>query len=205
MSSRGIEDRINRIYAAVEGIREEDLTKFPPKVFDVDGVVQVWQDFRGDMSDADLENTIHVLVHNIAHMEDHLRKWAAKDEAKKAEIRSRLESCLPFLILKDLSNNDKHGYPPRDGGFSKIAPRLVEAQRFLRMTTGATKGSSVGMVLTTQGPKIVSKGGGTSEVIITGTVVSKAGEKIGDFRDIALEAIDCVEVLLRDLGVSEPG
>ena len=203
-SSHGIEDRINRIYAAVAGIREEDLTKFPPKVVDAGGVVRVWQDFRGGMTDADLQNAIHALDHNIAHMEDHLRKWAGRDEAKKAHIRSSLASCRPFLIVKDLSDNDKHGYPPRDGGLSKVAPRLVDVARFLRMTTGATKGSSVGMVLTTEGAKVFSKGGGTSEVVTTGIVLSSAGDKIGDFRDLALEAVECVEALLKDLGLPKP-
>lgn len=198
-----LEDRVNRIYAAVSGIREEDLTKFPPKITDQGGLVHMWQDFRGGMTDADIHNVVYTLVHNIAHTEDHLRKWAEKDDAKRVTIRSSLQSCRPFLILRDLSNADKHGYPPRDGGKSKVAPRLIDVRRTLQISTGAEEGSWAGVVYTPEGPKLEQGGGGTAEVVITGAVVDGKGEQIGDFRDLALEAVQCIEALLGNLGIKQ--
>lgn len=203
MSSDKLNQRVKRIYAALAGVKEQDLAKFPPKVVDANGVVLVWQDFRGGASDADLSNAAHLLIHNIAHLEDHVRQWAKRSGVDTSEAQSALQGSRAFVIIKDLSNNDKHGYPPRDGGRSGISPRVEQFRRTLRLTTKPEKGSSVAVVLTPQGVRQVG-GSGTSQVLITGDVVDGNGNKVGDLHDLASEAVEAIEASLRNLGIKLP-
>ena len=200
MNSNELSERVNRIYAALEGVREEDLAKFPPTVVTDEGRVYIWQDFRGGATDSELANAAILLIHNVAHLPDHLKKWASRNGMNKSKVDSALQASRAFLILKDLSNNDKHGYPPRGGGHSGVSPHVAEFRRSLRLTTQPREGSSVGIILTTEGLKQV--GDGTSQVIITGDVLDAGGSNVGDLHDLAVEAVEAVEALLRDFGIS---
>lgn len=103
-------------------------------------------------------------------------------------------------VIQDLSNNDKHGYPPRDGGFSGKSPRFDDIHSTMKMTTKAQKGSFVTLTFTKQGSALVS-GDGTAKVIITGNILDKDGNNMGDLHKTALEALRVWELLLRDFGL----
>lgn len=199
MSRDELLERMHRIYAALDETIEGDLSKFPPKVIDDEKGFAIYQDFLGGLSASQVSNLAHGLVHNIANFHDHLKRWARKNGQDPKRIDQVIAASPPLQIVKDLSNNDKHGYPPRDGGHSGKAPKLAEVNRVMRLTTGSKAGSSVGVVLTRGGLKQI--GDGSSAVLITGQVVDAGGAALGDLYDISLEAVAAWEQGLKALGI----
>ena len=199
MSKDELIDRLHRIYAAVDEAVEGDISKFPPKVISDAKGFALYQDFLGGLNASQVANLAHSLVHNIANLHDHLKRWARKNGHDPKRIDQALETSAPLQIIKDLSNNDKHGYPPRNGGHSGKAPKLVEAKRVMRLTTAAKAGSFVGMILTPSGPKQI--GDGSSAVIVTGQIVDADGKVVGDLYDISLQAVVAWEQELKSSGV----
>ncbi|MHC4795220.1 MAG: hypothetical protein ACYTF1_01130 [Planctomycetota bacterium] len=139
--------RINRIYAAIGAIEEDNPDKLRANVVQTEKIKGVFQDFRGSFSDDDFSNYAHTVIHNIANMRDHLRRWAAHNGHDKTKVDQTVDNSLDLQIIKDLSNNDKHGYPPRDGGHSGKCPQIVDINRVMQLQTQAKKGSTSGMTL----------------------------------------------------------
>ena len=192
--------RINRIYAAIGEIEEDDPQKLKATVIQTDKIQAIFQDFRAGLGDDDLLNQAYSVIHNIANLRDHLRRWASRHGQDKKKVDEAVDGCPELQIIKDLSNNDKHGYPPRDGGNSGRSPQLVEINRVMRLQTQARKGSSVVMTIGAGGvPKFI--GDGTGKAVVTGDVVDNNNEKIGDLYDIVSKAVEAWEVLLAEFGL----
>ena len=192
--------RIGRIYAAIGSTEEDDPLKLKATVIQTEKIKAVFQDFRGGFSDDDLSNQAHSVIHNVANLRDHLRRWASHHDQDKNKVDQAIDECLELQIVKDLSNNDKHGYPPRDGGHSGRCPQLLEISRVMRLQTQPKKGSMIGMTIGARGvPKFL--GDGTAKALVTGDVVDNDGTRIGDLYDIANKAIDAWESLLVDFGL----
>jgi hypothetical protein len=195
-----IRQRISRIYAAIGAIEEADPHKLKATVIQTDRINAVFQDFRGGLSDDELSNQAHTVIHNIANLRDHLHRWAAQTGQDKAKVDQTIDSCLDLQILEDLSNNDKHGYPPRHGGRSGKCPQLIEINRVMRLQTQAKKGSMIGMTIGTGGvPEFI--GDGSAKAVVTGEVVDNAKNRIGDLYEIANKAVEGWERLLADFGL----
>lgn len=145
------------------------------------------------------------MIQHIANFRDHLRRWAKQNGHDPNEVNRAVDASRPLQWIEDLSNNDKHGYPPRDGGRSGIAPRLQEINRVLRMTTGAAPGSAVAFRPSTSGPVISASGGGGVAVVITGVIVDASDAVLGDLYAVELEAIEVWEGVLRRLTSSDSG
>jgi len=110
------------------------------------------------------------------------------------------KSSQELKIIKDLSNNDRHGYDPKKRGNSGKSPRVDKINTIMQMTTKPEKGSFVSLTLNRQGiPQIA--GSGTAKVIITGDILDKDGNKIGDLHKTALEAVKVWESVLGSFGV----
>ena len=180
--------RIRRIYAAIGASEERDLSKLSAKVFDTGRVHGVFQDFSGGMSEEEFANIAHSLIHNIANLKDHLKKWAARNGKDKSKVDQAFKESTALQVIQDLSNNDKHGPPTRDAGRSGVSPRLVEPRRILRMTTKGERGSGVAMTFGPGGVPKVS-GSGTAVAVVTGDIVDKDGKSIGDLHATASEAV----------------
>lgn len=192
--------RINRIDAAIGAIEEDDPTKLKATVIKTEKIKAVIQDFRAGFSDQELLNQVYTLIHNIANLRDHLRKWASHNGHNKAKVDQTIDNCFELQIIMDLSNNDKHGYPPRDGGHSGKSPHLIDINRVLRLQTQAKKGSKIGMTIGSDGvPKFT--GNGTAKAVVTGGVIDKDNKRIGDLYDIANIAVEAWEKLLVDFGL----
>jgi hypothetical protein len=176
--------RVRRLYAAIGAIVETDITKFVAQPIRDEHRVGFYQDWSGGLSEEEIANAAHSLIHNIAHLQNHLKKWAAANGRDKSQVDATFKDSQALQVIKDLSNNDKHGYPPRDGGNSGRSPRIAKIRRILQLKTQAKKGSFVGIALTPQGIPQVS-GDGTVKVIISGDVVDKDSNRIGEFYDIA--------------------
>jgi len=72
--------RIARIYAAIGASEEANLNTLKANVVRTDRVNAIWQDFRRGMSDEELSNQAHTVIHNIANLSNHLlsclsRNW----------------------------------------------------------------------------------------------------------------------------------
>jgi len=192
--------RIQRIYEAINAVVETDMSKLKPKIIKDDKRIGFYQDFTGGRSGAEIENNAHILIYNVANLKDHLRKWADNNGKDKAKVNAAFRSSQALKIIKDLSNNDRHGYDPSKKGNSRKSPRIDNINTIMRMTTKPEKGSFTGLTLNRQGvPKII--GDGSAKVIITGDILDRDGNKIGDLYETLLKAISDWEKVLREFGV----
>lgn len=194
--------RLQRIYASIDAMEEFDMSKLPGTVQQEGGFISVSQDFTGGLSAAEIENTAHSGIHNIANLDSHLIRWARRNGTDDAKIREAVEASESIKTIKDLSNNDKHGYPPRDGGHTGVAPQLLEIQRVIRLSTGTEAGSGISMTLGPDGaPVISSRGSASARAVVTGDVVDKDGNRLGDLVEIEMAAIADLEKVLVELGI----
>jgi len=105
--------RIHRIYSSINAVEETDPNKLKATVIATDEITFVFQDFRGDLTVAELSNLVYMLISNIANLRDHLRKWAVKNGKGKEKVNEAFKQSLELRIIQDLSNNDEHGYRRR--------------------------------------------------------------------------------------------
>ena len=192
--------RVRRIYAAVGSTEESDPTKLRAVVIVTDKIRAMFQDFRGGLNDEQLTNYAHAMIHNIANLRDHLIKWAAQSGRAKERVDEVLDESLDLQVITDLSNNDKHGYPPRSGGRSGRCPKLVEINRVMQLTTKPVAGSSISMTLGADGTPVFL-GDGKAKAVITGDVVDQDQQRIGDLHEIANQAVRAWEALLVEFGI----
>lgn len=192
--------RIRRVHTAVGTAKESDLNNLKASAISTDKIVGILQDFRGGLSDEELCNIAHSVIHNIANLRDHLRRWAHLNGRDKKKVDEAVEKSMELQIIMDLSNNDKHGYPPRNGGHSGKSPQLTEINRVMKLATRAQRSSSIGMTL---GPGGVPRtfGDGTAKAVVTGQVVDQGNNPTGDLHDIATKAIEAWEGVLDEFGI----
>ena len=184
------------MYAAIGETEEHDMRKLRARVRTGQHFACVCQDFSGGLSQAQLDNTAYGLVHNVASLRDHLKRWASHNARDKEKVEAALRASTPLQIIIDLSNNDKHGHPPRDGGKSGLSPRLTNVRRAMRLTTKSERGSWVGLTLDARGQPVVH-GPGEAKAVLTGDIVDGAGTHIGELCDVASEAVGAWEQLLQ--------
>lgn len=196
--------RVRRIYAAISASVEADVNKFLATVIDRQNFTSIYQDFSGGLREEEISNLAHMALSNIASLRDHLIKWAGANGKDPQRVWDTFHDSIPLRIVQDLFNNDKHGYPPKDGrGNSGVAPMLAEVNRVMRLKTKPRAGSGVMLTLGPGGRPVVS-GDGTASVVVTGQVVDKDGKVLGDLYDIELKAVEAWENLLTEYGVQLP-
>ena len=192
--------RVKRLYAAIKATEETDFSKLLPKVINDGHRKGFSQDWSGGLSEEEITNIAYSLISNIAHFDAHLKKWADQNGQDKTKVDDVFNSSLELRIIKDLSNYDKHAYPPRDGGHSGKSPRINKFRRIMQMTTKPEKRSIVALTFTPQGlPKVL--GDGTAKVIVSGDILDKDDNNIGDFHKTALKAIEVWENIMCCFGM----
>lgn len=192
--------RVQRLYASIGATEETEISKFVPKIINDGRRKGFYQDWGGGLSEADLSNVVYSLIHNIANLRDNLKKWAARNGKDKTQVDTAFNNSLALQVIMDLSNNDKHGYPPRNGGYSGKSPKVDKVKRFMQMTTKAEKGSSVRLTFTQDRlPKV--SGDGTAKVIISGDILDGDSKIIGNLHETTVEAVKTWESVLNNLGV----
>lgn len=107
MTKDELVDRLHRCYAAVDAAVEGDLSKFPPKIMADEKQFSMYQDFIGGLSDAQLSNLAHTIIHNIANLQDHLRRWAGRNGLDTKVINMTITASPALQIIIDLSNNEE--------------------------------------------------------------------------------------------------
>lgn len=192
--------RIKRIYKAVDVVVETDISKFIPKVIKDGNRIGFYQDWSGGPSSVEIENIAYILIYNVANLKEHLRGWAESNGKDKTKVNVAFKGSQELKIIKDLSNNDRHGYDPKRRGNSGKSPRIDNINTIMRMTTKPEKGSFIGLTLNRQGvPQII--GDGNAKVIITGDILDRDGNKIGDLYETLLKAINDWEKVLSEFGM----
>lgn len=203
MVNDDLTSKLQCLYAAIGATEETDVSKFMPKVINDGSRVGFYQDWSGGRSDGELANTAIMLIYNIANLRDLLKKWCVRNGKDKTKVEDAFKSSQELKIIYDLSNNDRHGYDPKKRGNSGKSPRVDRITSIMQMTTNPEKGFSISLTLNRQGvPQIA--GSGTAKVIITGDILDRAGNKIGDLHETALEAVKIWESVLGDFGVKLP-
>jgi hypothetical protein len=193
-------DRIKRLYVTLARVAERDLRKFPPRVFADDRVFGFSQDFRGGATEPQLSEALHALINAVASFHDHLQNWAQQRGINRESVHKYFKESVDFCIVRDLWNNDKHGYPPRFGSWSKRDPRVYNIDRVCQLRTRPEKGSTVGLTLDRAGrPR--GFGDGSVSIVITGDVVDDHGNSLGNAHDIIERSVRVCEAALHHFGV----
>lgn len=192
-------ERLRRLHIAIGRVSESELSKFPARVFSNDRARIVVQDSSGGMSVTEISETLHALIHNIASFHDHLQKWGERNGVSRESIHNFLKNSLDFCIIRDLRNNDKHGYPSdRNDGWSRKAPRLANAYTICQLSTGTGENSLALMTFGKGGKPVVrTKGTGSVGVLLTGDVVDKNGNGLGDAHKFIEAAVRVCEAAIQ--------
>jgi len=192
--------RVERLYGAIGATVQTDISKLMPKVINDGSQADFYQDWSDGRSDAELTNTANILIHNIANLRDVLKKWCVRNGKDKIKVDDAFKNSQALRIIKDLSNNDRHGYDPKKQGDSGKSPRVDRITTIMRMNTKPGKESFVSLTLDRQGvPQ--KTGPGTAKVIITGDILDGDDNKIGDLHKAAVEAVKTWGVVLGAFGV----
>lgn len=191
-------ERLRRIYAAIDALSDFDLSKFKAEIRETETSRVIRQDFRGGLNQDELVNLAQSTIYNVAHLRDHLKRWARRNGRQIAEVDDEVAQSQPLKLVIDLSNVDKHG-PERLRGLSGKNPRLVDVNRILRMTIPGH--SSAALTLNADGtPRVV--GDALSRVVLTGDVVDDTDSRLGSFEELMTAAVEDWEKLLRAWGLS---
>ena len=167
--------RIRRMNVAIDRVEESDVQNIPAEIYSNDKRTVIVQDFSGGMSEVEISETLHGLIANVASFHDHLQKWGDLHGVSRDAIHNFLKDSYDFCVVRDLWNNDKHGYPPRADGWSKVAPKLTKAFAVCELKTG-TGPSSATMMLGREGkPNVNTKGGASVRAVLTGEIIDKNG------------------------------
>ena len=81
-----LSNRVKRIYAALGAVEITNMNQFAPQLINNGQRIGFSQDFRGGLSNEELANSIHCLIHNIANLRDNLKRWAARNERDKRKV-----------------------------------------------------------------------------------------------------------------------
>jgi hypothetical protein len=199
--------KIRRIYAAIGAAEQDTLQNVKATVTTTVTTTEMETrfslDFGGEFTEEELSNITYSVIDNISYLRDHLQKWVVTNGKDKKRVDEAIDRSPALLIIRDLSNNNKHGYPPSNGrGYSGKAPRLGKIDRSLQLAPGATAGSVEITMFDLDGtPKVSSPGSDTLRAITTGEVFDKDNNRIGDLNEIAAEAVQAWEQLLEEFGI----
>jgi len=204
MPNEEIIGRIHRIYSALGEVETKlDLALIKPKPIGIPGKIGIVIDFQGEYTDAQITNIAYNLIHNIANLRDNLKRWAKNNKRDVTLVDSTFNNSMPLKIIQDLSNADKHGYPPGKSNSGK-SPKISEIMSVLHMRAGAESNSSVtfGLNLQTQQPFVSQRGDVSTKIIITGVVTDNNDKVIGDLYQIQNDALKSWELLLNEFGLT---
>ncbi|MBZ5500113.1 MAG: hypothetical protein LAP85_27270 [Acidobacteriia bacterium] len=196
-----LETRVRRLYAAIGEVVIDDMSRFAPVVGQAPGWVFMYQDWRGGLSDEQLSNLAHAAINNVANLRNHLYAWVGRQGRSKEAVTYTVRQSFELQVLIDLANNERHGYPPKPGqSQSGRCPRLTEVKRVLRLSTGISPNSIASITMMPM-PTPMNTGSGSTNVIVTGTVLDQTGLVIGDLYDFLEKGVKAWEALLPRLGL----
>lgn len=198
----GLEEKTRQMHAALGNIVENDLSKIIVHKEISDSSRNTWVRFSEGTTEAELQNTITLIVSNIASLKDHLKKWCQTNNVS-FQGESLIRSNRDVALVHDLWNSDKHGgldRQPRSG----IYPKIANLNKVLSMNSGTIPGSVTYFTMDPKTGEIVtgSSGSGKIEHKIIADVVDEQGTRVGDFEEICFNAASAWEALMIGSGVT---
>jgi len=184
--------RLERVYAAIGETLTREPEKLQPSIKRQAGVISI--SFDGGLSAAQLENTAMQAIFHVAHLRDHLKTWAKEHGHKPSLVDEAVAASLPLKVILDLANTDKHGGFARDGGFSGLQPRLTGLTRCLRLT-GGPEPPAIEFPLSASG-KYTPDIQGDAAAVVTGDILDKDGNRVGELQQIFVDGLSALERLL---------
>jgi len=197
MTDDDINLRIKRIYAAINTVEETDFDSFEPTVIRDGNRLTITQDFQGNLTREELSNLVYSLIHNIANLYGNLKKWASQNDINPSKVDEVFNTSSEIKIIQDLSNNDKHGYTPRNGGHSGTSPKIDKFTRGMQLTTASQEGGTLEFTLNSSG-KLKTTGMDNLAVVISGEISDANGNCIGNLHLIAKKALEAWDAYLSD-------
>jgi hypothetical protein len=183
-------EKIQRLRAAVRMAEDRDIASVKVEIKQTPDLLEMRHDFRGGLSDPQIQNLAWQIIRSIADLKDNIRAWAAANGRSKDDVDKAVRANLELAIVMDLANYDKHGGHDRQGGqWSGTWPELKNVRRGLRITTGAAPGAVAGMQILPNG---AIRTIGDTAVTVLGDVELRDGRKldIGYVQERAIEAWD---------------
>lgn len=77
----------------------------------------------------DSEYKIMIIIHAIASLKDHLKKI-------NSNVEDVINSCLALMLIIDIDNADKHGYPSNRHSRSNLNPIITNINSKIKMNKG---------------------------------------------------------------------
>jgi len=192
---------IGCMYRSLNKTAPQPIDRFRARVRRSNLGVAIHQDFRGGMSDDDIRQHLDDVISQVAHLKDHLKNWL-KDRQRDRQLVERFIGRTHSLqIVVDLANVRKHGLLERYR--SKHQPRLGRVSRVLELRTGAVAGSRAGFTVDprTGWGRVLGTDGGGGQVVFTGEVLDKNGDKVGEIMDILQSAAQAWRRFFSDQGI----
>lgn len=188
--SEVIQRKIKQMHAALEGLSTNDLSQIEVQVGGDEFHRYMKVDFNQNSDPVELANAASLLIANIASIKDHLKIWC-KGNQTAFRGDALIDSNRSVALIHDLWNIDKHAElnrAPRSG----ILPSLKNLHTAMRLSSGTAAGSAVFMSFDPRTGQMSTgaSGGGSVDLVLTGQVVDPNGVILGDFLQICTEAVD---------------
>jgi hypothetical protein len=199
-SNMSIDQRLARLYVALD---ELDITgtlaSMKPTTVVSGNRFSTSVDFTKVTDEPTAENRVNTLINNIACLKDHLHLWC-RNNGKPETGDLLIDSNQDVAIIHDLWNLDKHAELNRRSR-SNLSPRLQPAHSTLEFKIASTEETPL-LMMSAFGGQFQTFG--DPRLRITGTVVDKDGNTLGDVEEICLRAIDAWEAEIVRAGAAIP-
>lgn len=198
----GLEEKCDQALAAMGQLAEKDFSKVIVQREESLFRRSVFVSFSGDLTQSELQNSVTILVANIASLKDHLKTWC-RQNSSNFDAETVLNQCHEAALVHDLWNSDKHGgldRLPRSG----ITPKVAGLRKALVLSSGTTAGSSAFFTMDPRTGKMEmggTGGGGSVTHKITGRVVDEHGNHVGELEDICEKALVAWVAAMKSAGV----
>lgn len=196
--------RLRQMHAAMGEVAVSDLSRLgfrkrkkgETAVFDVFDI-----DFSLGADDAQLNNIVESLLHNLGSLRDHLQAYCDAS-GRKFEGDDLINSNLDVGVVHDLWNRSKHPNPNRSR--SKLFPRLKNIRRTMRVMPTSDDATIEFVIDPRTGQPTVRTGDANATVEVFAEVFDNRGQKIGLLMDIAQRAISAWEAEMTKVGLPLP-
>ncbi|MCK4846973.1 MAG: hypothetical protein KAS88_04815 [Deltaproteobacteria bacterium] len=187
-----IASRLERIFSAIGETVNIDFTDIKQKSTKTNSGSTHIIDFNGGYTDEQLSNLAHMAISNVASLTDHIIRWVRRNNKDKKIFDELFAGSLNIMAIKDLDNNDKHGYPPRNKGLTKKSIKLMKVKRSLKISS-TPPGVASPTTHKNSPIKIVQ---GDAKLVITAPIVDEDDNTFGELHNCLMSAISEYEQII---------
>jgi hypothetical protein len=200
----GLDEKCEQALTALGQLAEKDFSKAIVRREETHFRRSFFVSFSDGVSQSELQNSVTLLVANIASLKDHLKKWCNAN-GSNFNAETVLNTCREAALIHDLWNSDKHGgldRAPRSG----VTPQITDLRKALRLTSGTTAGSGAFFTMDprTGEMQVGGTGGGSATHTVTARIVDEHGNHLGELEDICKAALDAWIAAMNVAGVPQP-